>query len=101
MYRLGQDGPHVSLRSKLSRLTAPAEATANRAALLDDLRARMQAALERAAPRPLPLPPVDTCELPFVTCDTPLGLLHVRVQRLSAAHRTGHVSVACARDASP
>jgi uncharacterized protein YprB with RNaseH-like and TPR domain len=27
--------------------------------------------------------------------------LHVRTQRLSAAHRTGHASVVCARDASP
>jgi hypothetical protein len=102
----------VSLRSKLSRLSAsaptraPREASVpasptGRTALLEDLRARMQAALERTAPRPLPLPPVDTCELPFVTTDTPLGPLHVRTQRLSAAHRTGHAPVACGRDASP
>jgi uncharacterized protein YprB with RNaseH-like and TPR domain len=106
----------VSLASKLSRLSAFTDATASRspaassapalgptgrAAVLDDLRARMQAALERSAPRPLPLPPVDTCELPFVTSDTPLGPLHVRVQRLSAAHRTGHAPVASGRDASP
>jgi uncharacterized protein YprB with RNaseH-like and TPR domain len=61
----------------------------------------MQAALARTAPRPLPPPPVDTCELPFVTTDTPLGPLHVRTQRLSPAHRTGHASLVCARDASP
>ena len=100
----------MSLLGKLSRLNAPAEAPAarglgapsgGRAALLGELRAKMQAALERNVPRPLPLPPVDTCELPFVTTDTPLGPLHVRVQRLSAAHRTGHAPVACGRDASP
>ncbi len=104
----------MSLRNKLSRLSAPAEAPAgpgpmagqgpavgSRTALLDDLRAKMQAALERNVPRPLPPPPVDTCELPFVTRDTPLGPLHVRVQRLSAAHRTGHAPVASGRDASP
>jgi uncharacterized protein len=102
----------VSLRSKLSRLGAPAggpaspeprvpAGAADRAELLDRLRARMQAALERSAPRPLPLPRVDTCELPFVTSDTPLGPLHVRIQRLSPAHRTGHAPVVCARDASP
>jgi uncharacterized protein YprB with RNaseH-like and TPR domain len=102
----------VSLRSKLSRLSAPAPARGPRdspaapdptarIALLDDLRAKMQAALERTAPRPLPLPRVDTCELPFVTTETPSGPLHVRTQRLSAAHRTGHAPVACGRDASP
>ena len=102
----------MSLRSKLSRLSAPAEAQAPadsrvpadataRSVLLEDLRAKMQAALARTAPRPLPLPPVDTCELPFVTTETPLGPLHVRTQRLSAAHRTGHAPVACGRDASP
>ncbi len=116
MYRQGQDDQYVSLASKLSRLSAfadaaasrspgasntPALAPASRAAVLDDLRAKMQAALERSAARPLPLPPVDTCELPFVTSHTSLGPLHVRVQRLSAAHRTGHAPVASGRDASP
>jgi uncharacterized protein len=101
----------VSLQSKLARLSAPAGAPraagpglpveAERAELLDDLRARMRAALERSAPRPVPLPRVDTCELPFVTTETPSGPLHVRTQRLSAAHRTGHAPVACAREASP
>ncbi len=100
----------MSLGSKLSRLTAPAGSpmgpgpaipAVSRTTLLDDLRARMQAALERTAPRPHPPPPVDTCELPFVTTETPRGPLHVRTQRLSAAHRTGHAPVACARDACP
>jgi hypothetical protein len=84
----------------LAKPTVQAEA-ANRAHLIDDLRAKMQAALERTAPRLRPPPPVDTCELPFVTSDTPLGPLHVRTRRLSAAHRTGHAPVVCARDASP
>jgi uncharacterized protein len=76
------------------------EAT-GRGRVLDDLRLRIQATLERAARRlPAPLPPVDTVELPFAVEQTPLGPLHVRVQKLSAAHRTGWVSIALARDAS-
>ncbi len=76
-----------------------------RANLLDDLRARMEATFERSAHRlqalaSLAPPAVDTCELPFVTTETVLGPLHVRVQRLSGAHRTGHAPVACALDAS-
>jgi uncharacterized protein YprB with RNaseH-like and TPR domain len=71
-----------------------------RANVLADLRARIQATLERSArkapPRP---PPVDTVELPFATQPTPLGALHVRAQRLSAAHRTGRAPLASARDA--
>jgi uncharacterized protein YprB with RNaseH-like and TPR domain len=98
----------VSLRSKLSRLEsgfrapadAPVIATA-RVDLLADLRARIQATLERTARRaPAPPPPVDTVELPFATTETPLGPLHVRTQRLSAGHRTGRAPLACARDAS-
>jgi len=101
----------MSLSTSPASATAPAFAAAlpgapssggARASLLDDLRARIQATLERSARRaPLPPPPVDTCELPFVTLDSPVGPLHVRVQRLSGAHRTGHAPVACARDASP
>ena len=101
----------MSFHTKLSRLESvgpPPRASASsaaRAGLLDDLRARMEATFERSARRletqaALPPPPVDTCELPFATQDTPLGPLHVRVQRLSGAHRTGHAPVACARDAS-
>jgi uncharacterized protein YprB with RNaseH-like and TPR domain len=102
----------VSLRTKLSRIAAVGPAArgsarddAGRADLLDDLRARIQTTLDRSAQRltalaALPPPPVDTCDLPFVTEQTALGPLHVRVQRLSGAHRTGHAPVACARDAS-
>jgi uncharacterized protein YprB with RNaseH-like and TPR domain len=82
--------------------TAASGAPFPRSSLLDDLRARMQAVLERSGRVvPAPPPPVDTCELPFVTTETPSGPLHERVQRLSGAHRTGHAPVACARDACP
>ncbi len=100
----------MSLRSKLSRLDTagsgvpygPSSSEGLRASVLDELRATMQAALERTALKlPRPPPPVDTCELPFVTSETPLGPLHLRVQRLSAAHRTGHAPVGSAREASP
>ncbi len=101
----------MSFRSKLSRIDSAGPAAhassagTAQAALLDDLRARIEATFERSARRleaqaALPRPPVDTCDLPFATQDTPRGPLHVRVQRLSGAHRTGHAPVACARDAS-
>lgn len=114
----------MSLRSKLSRLSAPGPAAhaadapepvqapapaptqphpsrvGPRADVLADLRARIQATLERTARRaPAPPPPVDTVDLPFATQATPLGPLHERVQRLSAAHRTGRAPLACAREA--
>jgi uncharacterized protein YprB with RNaseH-like and TPR domain len=80
---------------------APVAPLAERADLLADLRARIHATLERSARRaPAPPPDVDTCELPFATSTTPLGPLHVRAQRLSAAHRTGRASIAGAREAS-
>jgi uncharacterized protein YprB with RNaseH-like and TPR domain len=75
-------------------------ANADRANVLDDLRARIQVALARSVPR-APPPPVDTVDLPFATLDTPAGPLHVRTQRLSAAHRTGRTSVASGAEASP
>jgi uncharacterized protein YprB with RNaseH-like and TPR domain len=94
----------VSLRSKLARLTTLAEPASpqatDRSSLLDDLRARIQATLERTTRRtPAPPPAVDTFELPFATQQTALGPLHVRTQRLSAAHRTGRASLSCALDA--
>ncbi len=111
----------MALRSRLARLdgtlsglsrapdsaaatgASPAVATAPdgaRARVLDDLRARIQAALERSAPK-APPPSVDTVELPFASVETPRGPLHVRVHRLSAAHRTGRAPVACGADADP
>jgi hypothetical protein len=107
----------VSLRSKLSRLQSPpprppeAAATPSSAAappesvarsrVLDDLRARIQATLQRTVARAAPPPAVDTVELPFVSLEHPLGRLHVRTQRLSAAHRTGRAPVAPASEVSP
>ena len=89
----------MSFRSKLSRLESTAPEP--RADVLTDLRARIQATLERTAARaPAPPPPVDTVDLPFATEATPLGPLHVRAQRLSAAHRTGRAPLTFAREAS-
>jgi uncharacterized protein YprB with RNaseH-like and TPR domain len=107
----------VSLQSKLARLElapppvsgvdhAAAEPLAcgpgppDRSGILADLRARIQATLERGACRSLARPPaVDTVDLPFATVQTPAGPLHVRTQRLSAAHRTGRVPLSGALDA--
>jgi uncharacterized protein YprB with RNaseH-like and TPR domain len=101
----------VSLQSKLARLAVerppppgvgggPA-GTPDRSVVLADLRARVQAALERGATRTVRAPPaVDTVELPFVTVETPAGPLHVRTQRLSPAHRTGRVPLSGALDAN-
>ncbi len=106
----------MSLQSKLARLVltgmpaspaadAPGAANAglaaDRSGVLADLRARIQATLERGARRrPAPSPPVDTVDLPFATLPTPGGPLHVRVQRLSAAHRTGRAAISGAADAN-
>ncbi|HEX8794923.1 MAG TPA: ribonuclease H-like domain-containing protein [Polyangiaceae bacterium] len=91
----------MSLRSKLSRLESTASPPSEKVDLLADLRARIEATLARTARRaPAPPPPVDTVDLPFATEQTPLGPLHVRVQRLSFAHRTGRMPVAAARNAS-
>ncbi|MGD0676728.1 MAG: ribonuclease H-like domain-containing protein [Polyangiaceae bacterium] len=60
----------------------------------------MQSILQQASSGPYSPPRHDDAvELPFVTVDTHLGPLHVRTQRLSAAHRTGRAPIACARDA--
>jgi uncharacterized protein YprB with RNaseH-like and TPR domain len=67
--------------------------------LLEDLRARIQATIDRTVPPPA-LPSVDTVDLPFSTVDTPSGPLHVRTQRLSAAHRTGRAPIATAVEAN-
>jgi uncharacterized protein YprB with RNaseH-like and TPR domain len=79
----------------------PASSAESRPQLLDDLRARMRATLERTAPKCLAPPPaVDTVDLPFATETTPLGPLHVRAQRLPSTHRTGRALIAPARVAS-
>ncbi|MGA7118463.1 MAG: ribonuclease H-like domain-containing protein [Polyangiaceae bacterium] len=102
----------MSLLSRLSRLdpaglardpTQKAEQvdSTDRTTTLDELRARIQSTLERSSRRAPPPPPtVDRADLPFATFDTVSGPLHVRAQRLSAAHRTGRIPVAGARHAS-
>ncbi len=95
----------MSLHARLARLAASekdaAPAPPGREALLDDLRARMRRVLERTSvPRP---PPVVTGEdsdyrLPFFAEETPTGLLHRRVLRLSPAHRTGRAPAYAAKD---
>lgn len=105
----------MSLRSKLQRLDGsrlapphdsrpgePVPAAVEGPPTLDDLRRRIDAVLTRTtAPRPeRSRPALDASELPFAAEDTPLGVLHVRTVRLSAAHRTGRARVLPARDAS-
>jgi hypothetical protein len=81
----------MAFRERLARLRTTA-----REEILDDLRTRMRRVLERTTlPRP---PPITTAEdsdfrLPFFAEDTPRGVLHRRVLRLSPAHRTGRASV--------
>src|SRR5512140_3230827 len=90
----------MSLRGRLARLKAPS--VSSREALLDDLRSRMRRVLERTSiPRPQPtVSPEDTeHRLPFFTEETELGVLHRRVLRLSAAHRTGRAPARAAKDA--
>jgi len=105
----------VPLTNRLSRLEATmaqgsgvsrpvdvAMANAPRAEKLAELRARIQAVLERGGrsglePRPRV---VDDAELPFALERTPLGPLYVREIRLLPSHRTGHASVLPSRDAS-
>jgi uncharacterized protein len=101
--RLGSVGPATPPAAAPAEETpcAPAPAEPSRGAMLDDLRARMQAVLARAAKREArPVQPLDAPELPFVTHETPLGPLHERVLRLSPAHRMGRIPVSPARAAS-
>jgi hypothetical protein len=95
----------VSLRARLSRLTLapppPAEAPAARVQTLADLRARMQAVLERTARRaPAPPPAEGTVELPFASEPTEHGVRHTRVRVFDASHRVGRFPIAPARGAS-
>lgn len=90
---------HVSLRSKLERLGPVRFDGEARIAVLEHLRARIQATLGRKGSG-TSRAPVDPVELPFSRRETPWGPLHIRTQRLSAAHRTGRASIACAIDAS-
>ncbi|HEY1956813.1 MAG TPA: ribonuclease H-like domain-containing protein [Polyangiaceae bacterium] len=88
----------MSLHGRLARLTAAPTA---REALLDDLRSRMRRVLERTAvARPPPTVSAEDTEhrLPFFAEETAAGLLHRRVLRLSAAHRTGRAPAYAAKD---
>jgi uncharacterized protein len=94
----------ASLLTKLSRLERPAapapEDPDRTRAVLDDLRARMQAVLARTARREPPAPrALDAPELPFFTRETENGPLHQRLVRLSPTHRIGRVPTWPARDA--
>jgi uncharacterized protein YprB with RNaseH-like and TPR domain len=93
----------VSFRDKLSRLALsgpPVSDPAPRAAVLDALRARIQATIERTAGSPRLLPAVDAVELPFTTTETACGPLHSRVRRLAKSHRMGRAPLAAGFDAS-
>jgi len=89
----------MAFSARLARLHPKPQ---TREEILDDLRTRMRRVLERTiAPRP---PPVATAEqsdfrLPFFAEETPHGLLHRRVLRLSAAHRTGRARAHAAKHA--
>jgi hypothetical protein len=110
----------VSLRARLNRLSFAAPDAAgvsraddvaplederpapDRAQTLSDLRARMQAVLERSARRaPAPPPTPDADDLPFAREATDLGVRHTRLFTLGASHRVGRFPVAPARAASP
>jgi uncharacterized protein YprB with RNaseH-like and TPR domain len=99
----------VSFHSKLSRLSLPVPAASAKGVPapvttsppLDELRARMQAVLERHAKRtPLAPPVAEPTELPFAKVETDRGALWIRTQVLSAAHRTGRAPVLAARASS-
>ena len=113
----------MSLRGKLARLESSEVPSSGRAApsqsrplpsnasglarqaLLDDLRSRIQAALERGARRAPPpstdvQASVEAFDLPFVAQDTSSGTLHLRTRRLPSGHCTGRAPVAGAWEAS-
>jgi uncharacterized protein YprB with RNaseH-like and TPR domain len=92
----------MSLRSKLSRLDSSGSPPA-RAQVLDELRSRIQIALERNARHQAPRARAEDplVELPFAILDTPRGPLHVRTRVLSLNHSTGRAPIARGRDANP
>jgi uncharacterized protein YprB with RNaseH-like and TPR domain len=95
----------VSFLGKLARLEStpppPPAPETQRQSVLSDLRARIEATLARSGRRSAAPPRArDTVDLPFATEATPSGPLHVRIQRLSAAHRTGRAPIRGARQAN-
>ncbi len=98
MYRVGT----VSFRDKLSRCALPPLGPEMpRAQVIDRLRERIRATLERT-PRSPDAPRWSGAfdDLAFETRETPAGALHVREKRLSHAHRTGRAQLGPAYDAS-
>ena len=68
--------------------------------VLEDLRARRAAVLERTRAEPKREPPrVDVAELPFCVEDTAAGPLHSRTVRHGGEHRIGRIPIAPARRA--
>lgn len=100
----------MPFRARLQRLAERQSASEpvarvdpGREALLDELRSRMRRVLERTARKPPALPDVEggnpDCSLPFFAEETPRGVRHRRLRRLSVAHRTGRAPAHAARDA--
>jgi|HubBroStandDraft_1064217.scaffolds.fasta_scaffold04091_4 uncharacterized protein len=98
MYRIGT----VSFRDKLSRRALPPLGREMpRAQVIDGLRERIRATLERTPSSPdAPHGSGAVDDLPFETTEVPAGLLHVREKRLSRTHRTGRAQLGPAYDAS-
>jgi uncharacterized protein len=99
----------VNLRRKLAELSArspvpvpvpaPAPVPAERAATLDELRARMAAIL--AKPVAPPRPPADPSQsaLPFARIDTEHGPLYQRLERMAPSFHVGRMPVDAAAGA--
>jgi len=95
-----QDDAHGDARRDAREADGFAAAPA-RGTSLDELRDRMARILSRQpAPPPPPRRDPTSGELPFVREETPLGPLHVRRRRLSAAHRVGRAPVRAATTAA-
>jgi uncharacterized protein YprB with RNaseH-like and TPR domain len=75
-----------------------AEPEMPRGALIEHLRARIQATVDAASKRRTARG--ETVDLPFDKQETPLGDLHVRERRFAPSHRMGRAPLGAARDAS-
>lgn len=92
----------MSFRDKLSRLStsrSASELESPRADVLEQLRQRIRATLERGAKAREPRW-FHSDELAFVTHETNAGPLHVRERRFSRAHRMGRTELGAAYHAS-
>ena len=68
--------------------------------MLEQLRQRIRATLEKGAKAREPRHCFENVELPFETHETSAGPLHVRARRFSRAHRMGRTELGAAYDAS-